>query len=76
MRNTRSVSAAKRSTSGTAAPSKDHPVNRQVISDMIDGMGATIMGRNMFGPIRGDWGDSEWKGGGVTNRRITARSSS
>jgi dihydrofolate reductase len=43
-------------------PNKDHPVNRQVISDMMDDMGATIMGRNMFGPIRGDWGDSEWKG--------------
>jgi dihydrofolate reductase len=26
------------------------------------GIGATIMGRNMFGPIRGPWGDEEWKG--------------
>ncbi len=26
------------------------------------GIGATIMGRNMFGPIRGGWGDEEWKG--------------
>jgi dihydrofolate reductase len=26
------------------------------------GLGATIMGRNMFGPIRGDWTDEEWKG--------------
>ena len=26
------------------------------------GIGATIMGRNMFGPIRGSWGDDEWKG--------------
>jgi dihydrofolate reductase len=26
------------------------------------GVGATIMGRNMFGPIRGPWGDSEWTG--------------
>src|SRR5215471_21320082 len=26
------------------------------------GYGATIMGRNMFGPIRGDWGDSDWTG--------------
>jgi dihydrofolate reductase len=26
------------------------------------GIGATIMGRNMFGPIRGPWGDDEWKG--------------
>jgi dihydrofolate reductase len=28
----------------------------------VTGIGATIMGRNMFGPIRGDWGDDEWKG--------------
>jgi dihydrofolate reductase len=26
------------------------------------GLGATIMGRNMFGPIRGLWEDEEWKG--------------
>ncbi|MFD6156875.1 dihydrofolate reductase family protein [Nocardia sp. NPDC060256] len=26
------------------------------------GVGATIMGRNMFGPIRGAWQDEEWKG--------------
>lgn len=43
-------------------PEKDHPVNRQVVSDMMDGMGAVIMGRNMFGPIRGPWGDSGWRG--------------
>jgi dihydrofolate reductase len=27
-----------------------------------EGIGATIMGRNMFGPIRGPWGDSDWTG--------------
>jgi dihydrofolate reductase len=27
-----------------------------------DDIGATIMGRNMFGPIRGEWPDEEWKG--------------
>jgi len=43
-------------------PTKDHPVNRQGVSDMMDGMGATIMGRNMFGPVRGEWEDSDWKG--------------
>src|SRR5690349_12847098 len=43
-------------------PDKDHPVNRQVVSEMLDGMGATIMGRNMFGPIRGPWGDEDWRG--------------
>jgi dihydrofolate reductase len=26
------------------------------------GVGATIMGRNMFGPVRGPWGASEWTG--------------
>jgi dihydrofolate reductase len=40
----------------------DHPVNRQVVSEMMDGMGATIMGRNMFGPIRGEWGGPDWRG--------------
>jgi len=43
-------------------PDKDHPVNQQVMADMLDGMGATIMGRNMFGPVRGAWGDSDWTG--------------
>jgi dihydrofolate reductase len=26
------------------------------------GIGATIMGRNMFGPLRGPWGDEDWRG--------------
>jgi dihydrofolate reductase len=26
------------------------------------GIGATIMGRNMFGPVRGAWGGEEWTG--------------
>ncbi|GAA0639619.1 dihydrofolate reductase family protein [Brevundimonas lenta] len=28
----------------------------------MEGMGAWILGRNMFGPIRGDWPDEAWKG--------------
>ncbi|SDI16546.1 Dihydrofolate reductase [Actinokineospora alba] len=28
----------------------------------IDGIGATIMGRNMFGPVRGPWEDDTWTG--------------
>src|SRR6202041_334931 len=28
----------------------------------MDGFGAFILGRNMFGPIRGPWMDDEWKG--------------
>jgi dihydrofolate reductase len=27
-----------------------------------EGIGATIMGRNMFGPIRGQWKDEQWTG--------------
>jgi dihydrofolate reductase len=27
-----------------------------------EGFGAFILGRNMFGPIRGEWPDEEWKG--------------
>jgi len=27
-----------------------------------DGIGATVMGRNMFGPIRGPWPDDDWRG--------------
>lgn len=28
----------------------------------MTGFGAFILGRNMFGPVRGDWPDDEWKG--------------
>lgn len=28
----------------------------------MDGLGAWILGRNMFGPVRGDWPDDAWKG--------------
>ena len=28
----------------------------------MDGFGAFILGRNMFGPIRGAWPDKSWKG--------------
>jgi len=28
----------------------------------FEGVGATIMGRNMFGPVRGPWLDSDWHG--------------
>lgn len=27
-----------------------------------ENIGATIMGRNMFGPVRGSWGDNSWAG--------------
>ena len=36
----------------------DHDVARSSMEDL----GAWIMGRNMFGPIRGPWPDDSWKG--------------
>jgi dihydrofolate reductase len=32
------------------------------LSEADTGIGATIMGRNMFGPLRGPWKDENWKG--------------
>lgn len=33
----------------------------------FENIGAWILGRNMFGPIRGSWGDMSWKGWWGTN---------
>jgi dihydrofolate reductase len=34
----------------------------QFLSQGDQGIGATIMGRNMFGPVRGPWTDEQWVG--------------
>jgi hypothetical protein len=34
--------------------------NREEVDAIVDS-GATIMGRNMFGPVRGEW-DRDWRG--------------
>jgi dihydrofolate reductase len=33
-----------------------------ILEEMFHNVGAVIMGRNMFGPIRGDWGGEGWEG--------------
>lgn len=33
----------------------------------VDNIGAWILGRNMFGPIRGEWPDQQWQGWWGTN---------
>lgn len=33
-----------------------------VLAEAFENLGATIMGRNMFGPVRGPWGDDPWRG--------------
>ena len=37
-------------------------VDNDFLAKGDEGIGATIMGRNMFGPIRGSWGDEGWTG--------------
>ena len=37
-------------------------IDNQFASPGFDNIGANIMGRNMFGPIRDAWKDEEWKG--------------
>lgn len=37
-------------------------IDNDFIERGFTNIGATIMGRNMFGPIRGPWVDNEWQG--------------
>ena len=37
-------------------------VDNDYATRSMDGSGAFILGRNMFGPVRGDWPDETWKG--------------
>jgi dihydrofolate reductase len=37
-------------------------IDDDFIAQGTAGIGATVMGRNMFGPIRGPWPDDEWRG--------------
>jgi dihydrofolate reductase len=37
-------------------------VDDEMAAKSFDGIGAWILGRNMFGPIRGPWPDESWRG--------------
>jgi len=37
-------------------------VDNEIAEQGFDGIGAWILGRNMFGPVRGPWPDDSWKG--------------
>ena len=37
-------------------------VDDQFVARGFDNIGAWILGRNMFGPVRGSWPDNNWKG--------------
>jgi len=56
---------------GAAAPtdggspdggSPDDNPDERFIARGVAGIGATVMGRNMFGPVRGGWGTGDWRG--------------
>src|SRR5688572_17117673 len=37
-------------------------IDNEFVEKSFENVGAWIMGRNMFGPVRGPWPDDEWKG--------------
>jgi dihydrofolate reductase len=37
-------------------------IDNAIAEQGFDGIGAWIIGRNMFGPVRGPWPDESWKG--------------
>ena len=37
-------------------------VDEEFAARSFENVGAWILGRNMFGPVRGSWGDESWKG--------------
>jgi len=40
----------------------DEGVDNRFAAAGDEGIGATVMGRNMFGPVRGEWPDESWRG--------------
>ena len=43
-------------------PDGSHGVDNDFAAKSFENVGAWIIGRNMFGPIRGPWEDHSWKG--------------
>ena len=39
-----------------------HGIDNDFATQSMDNLGAWILGRNMFGPVRGPWKDESWKG--------------
>jgi dihydrofolate reductase len=47
---------------GGSAPEGTTGIDDDFAAKGFEGIGAWIMGRNMFGPMRGPWKDGSWKG--------------
>jgi dihydrofolate reductase len=46
----------------TGEPDGTTGIDDEFVKRGFDGIGAWILGRNMFGPVRGPWPDETWKG--------------
>ena len=47
---------------GPRPDSGDADTDERFAAQAMSGLGAWIMGRNMFGPVRGPWPDHSWRG--------------
>jgi dihydrofolate reductase len=43
-------------------PDGETGIDNDMAEQAMSGLGAWILGRNMFGPVRGPWPDDRWKG--------------
>ena len=43
-------------------PDGEIGIDNEIAEQGLSGIGAWILGRNMFGPVRGPWPDESWKG--------------
>ena len=57
-------------------PGGDSGVDNEIAKQGFENMGAWILGRNMFGPVRGPWPDDNWNGWWGMRHRTTCRRSS
>lgn len=46
----------------TGRPGGSEGIDNDFLNRGFEGIGAWILGRNMFGPVRGAWPDDEWRG--------------
>jgi len=49
-------------THGTDAAGGSTGIDNDFATRAMQGLGAWILGRNMFGPVRGPWPDASWRG--------------
>jgi dihydrofolate reductase len=61
---------------GRASEGGEVNASDDVLRERFAGVGASIMGRRMFGPVSGPWGEDPWEGWWGEEPPFTIRSSS